>query len=71
MAAAARLQRRTDRARLAYVEHFYPRAGALDDPRHYHVVLDSTVLSHEACIEIIVRAARDLFSEPATTSGRS
>ncbi len=71
MAAAARVQRQTDRARLAYVEHFYPRAGALDDPRHYHVVLDSTVLSHDACIEIIVRAARDLFSEPATASGRS
>ena len=71
MAAAAGVQRQTDRARLAYVQHFYPRAGAWNDPRHYHVVLDSTALSHDACIEIIVRAAQDLFSGPATASGTS
>jgi cytidylate kinase-like protein len=62
MAAATRAQRQTDRARLAYVRHFYPRAGAWNDPRHYHVMLDSTLISHNACIEIIVRAAQDLFS---------
>lgn len=64
-AAAARAQHQTDHARLAYVEHFYPRAGAWNDPRHYHVVLDSTLLSHEACVEMIVEAARDVFSRSA------
>ena len=62
MAAATRAQQQTDRARLTYVQHFYPRAGAWDDPRHYHVMLDSTAISHKVCIEIIVRAAQDFFS---------
>jgi cytidylate kinase-like protein len=71
MAAATRAQQQTDRARLAYVEHFYPRAGAWNDPRHYHVMLDSTAISHNACIEIIVTAARDLFSAATGSSARS
>jgi hypothetical protein len=62
VAAAAHAQQQTDRARLAYVQHFYPRAGAWNDPSHYHVILDTTALSHNACIDIIVRAAQDLFS---------
>lgn len=69
--AATRAQQHNDRARLAYVEHFYPRAGAWNDPRHYHVVLDSTALSHNACIEIIVTAAQDLFSAGSSGSSRS
>ena len=71
MAAATRAQEQNDRARRAYVEHFYPRAGAWNDPRHYHVMLDSTAISHQACIEIIVTAAQDLFSAAARSSGRS
>jgi cytidylate kinase len=71
MAAATRVQQQTDRARLAYVQHFYPRAGAWDDPRCYHVVLDSTAISHEACIDIIVRAAQDLFSGRGGSAGKS
>lgn len=71
LSAAARAQQQTDRARLAYVQHFYPRAGAWNDPRHYHVVLDSARLSHDACIDIIVRAAQDLFSRAAGTHRRS
>lgn len=59
---AARAQQQTDRARHAYVQHFYPRAGAWHDPRNYQVVLDSTALSHDACIDIVVRAAQDLLS---------
>jgi cytidylate kinase len=62
LATATRAQQQADRARLAYVQHFYPRAGAWNDPRHYHIVLDSTAISHSACVEIIVRAAQDLFS---------
>lgn len=70
LAAATRLQQQTDHARLAYVQHFYPRTGAWNDPRHYHLMLDSTALSHDACIEIIVRAAQDLFSRRADSPER-
>jgi cytidylate kinase len=52
---ARRHMRQTDRARHAYVQHFY---GA--DPRDctlYHMVLDSTQLSLDACVELIARAA--------------
>jgi cytidylate kinase len=52
---AERHMRDTDRARQAYVQHFY---GA--DPRDctlYHLVLDSTQLPLEACVELIARAA--------------
>jgi cytidylate kinase len=62
LAAATRKQQLTDRARKAYVQNFYPRAGEWEDPRHYDVVLDSTTLSFEACVDIIERAARDLFA---------
>lgn len=62
---AARQQKRTDHARRAYVAHFYPRAGALGDPRHYHLVLDSTALSLDTCIEVIARAAQDRFAKSA------
>lgn len=61
-AAALKEQQMTDRARLAFIEHFYPRAGAWNDPRHYHVVLNSTALSLDACTEIIVLAAKDVFA---------
>lgn len=71
VATAAREQQQTDRARLAYIEHFYPRAGAWSDARHYHVVLDGTVLSADACTDIIVRAARDLFASPGAWQGRT
>jgi hypothetical protein len=45
----------TDRAREAYVQHFYrvdPRDAAL-----YHLVIDSTVIPLETCVELIVTAA--------------
>jgi cytidylate kinase len=61
LATATRQQQQTDRARVAYIEHYYPRAGAWNDPRHYHVVLDSTSISIDGCVEIIVEAAQDLF----------
>jgi hypothetical protein len=59
---AAQMQQKTDHARRAYVGHFYPRAGAWDDPRHYHMVLDSTAISVDTCVEVITRAARDVFA---------
>ena len=60
---AAKKQVATDHARRAYVTHFYPRAGAWEDPRHYHMVLDSTAISIDTCVEIITRAAQDIFSK--------
>ena len=60
---ATRMQQQTDYARRTYVAHFYPRSGAWDDPRHYHMVLDSTAVSIDTCIEIIARAAQDLFAK--------
>jgi cytidylate kinase len=53
---ARRRQRNSDRARTDYVKHFYqadPR-----DPRHYDLVLASTALPLETCVELIVTAAR-------------
>jgi hypothetical protein len=53
---AEREQAETDRAREAYVRHFY-RA----DPRdcsHYHLALDSTALPLETVLETIAVAAR-------------
>jgi cytidylate kinase len=46
----------TDKARRAYVNHFYrcdPREASL-----YHLVIDSTTIPLDACAEIIVAAAR-------------
>ena len=45
----------------------YPRAGAWEDPRHYHLVLDSTSISSDACVEVITRAAKDLFERSAVS----
>ncbi len=59
---AARMQQDTDYARRAYVSHFYPRSGSWDDPRHYHMVLDSTAIPIETCVEIITIAARKVFA---------
>jgi len=55
-AEAARYLDDSDRAREAYVRHFYrcdPR-----DPRHYHLVIDSTVVPIQTCVELILLAAR-------------
>jgi hypothetical protein len=59
---ASARQQRTDRAREAYVAHYHPDGGAWDDPRHYHLIIDSTAVSLDACVELIVLAAGDLFA---------
>ncbi|MCU1363970.1 MAG: hypothetical protein JWM55_1798 [Acidimicrobiaceae bacterium] len=56
---ARRGQREVDRARNEYARVFFN--ARQDDPRHYHVMLDSTVLSVEACVDIVIRAAKDRF----------
>jgi len=45
-----------DRARVAYVRHFYRCDPA--EARHYHLVVDSTVLPHDTVVELVVTAAR-------------
>jgi hypothetical protein len=45
-----------DRARAAYVKHFYGADPA--DPRLYHLVLDTTRLPEPAAVELITTAAR-------------
>ena len=55
---AARQQVATDRARAAYVRHFDHDHGRWDDPANYHLVLDSTALSVDTCVKLIVVAAR-------------
>lgn len=52
-------QREVDRARDAYARVFFN--ARQEDPRLYHLILDSTVLSVEACVDIIARAALDRF----------
>lgn len=67
---AAAQQRDTDRARAAYVSHFHP-GSRWGNPANYHLVIDSTVVSLDACVELIVTAALDLFArapEAATAS---
>ena len=53
---ARRRQRTSDRARIDYVKHFY-RADPRDH-RHYHLVLNSTVVPLPTCVDLIVTAAR-------------
>jgi hypothetical protein len=55
---AARQQVATDKARAAYVRHFYRDMGRWDDPANFHLMLDSTALPLEACTKLIVAAAR-------------
>jgi cytidylate kinase len=59
-AAAAKQLRDTDQARKAYVKHFYPEVR-WEDPCHYHLWLDSTVISLGTCVDLIVAGAKDRF----------
>lgn len=48
----------SDRARTAYVRHFYRADPA--DPGLYHLVIDSTTIPVPACVDLIVTAAEAL-----------
>jgi cytidylate kinase len=52
-------QKEIDKARDEYARVFF--GVRQNDPRLYHVMLDSTALSVDACVDILVRAARDRF----------
>ena len=53
---AERLRRDGDRAREAYVRHFYGCDAR--DPSLYHLVIDSTVLAPEQVVDVIAAAVR-------------
>jgi len=55
-------QREVDKARDAYARVFF--GARQDDPRLYHVILDSTALSVPTCVDIILQAAGDRFGGP-------
>ena len=71
---AERAMRETDRARRAYVRHFYRRDPG--DPALYHLVIDGTAVPLDTCVELIaiaalprLRAAR--AADRSRTRGRS
>jgi cytidylate kinase len=53
---AERFQRDSDRAREAYVRHFY--GADARDPKLYHLVIDSTALPLDTVVELIATACR-------------
>lgn len=53
---ARRALAKADHTHAAYVRHFYNED--VTDPRLYHLVIDSTAIGIEACVETIVAAAR-------------
>jgi hypothetical protein len=56
LAEAERTVERLDRAHVTYVKRFYdldPR-----DPAHYHLVLDSTAIDLDTCVELLLLTAR-------------
>jgi cytidylate kinase len=55
----------TDKARRAYVQHFYDADAR--DPSLYHLVIDSTAIPLGACAELIAGAARARERAPART----
>ena len=60
---ARRGQREVDRARDAYARVLFN--ARQDDPALYHLMVDSTALSVDACVDIIMRAATYRFGTTA------
>ncbi|MQA84688.1 MAG: cytidylate kinase-like family protein [Streptosporangiales bacterium] len=54
----------SDRARAAYVKHFYRVDPA--DPTLYHLVVNTSVLPLESSVDLIVAAARVRAAEPSS-----
>jgi cytidylate kinase len=51
--------RRLDRTHSAYLKQFY--GADIDDPSLYHLVIDSTSIPIDACVELIALATRSLI----------
>jgi cytidylate kinase len=62
---ARRRQHETDRARAAYLRRFYDTDG--NDPRLYHLIIDSTALALATCGDLIVTAATTFWATTAAT----
>jgi cytidylate kinase len=62
---ARRRQHETDRARAAYLRRFYDTDG--NDPRLYHLVIDSTALALPTCADLIVTAATRFWAAATAT----
>jgi cytidylate kinase len=58
LASAEGARRQFDRTHAAYFRQFYD--VDVRDPALYHLMLDSTAIELEACVELIARAARSL-----------
>jgi cytidylate kinase len=58
-ATAREMIRRLDRTHAAYLKQFY--GADIDDPSLYHLVIDSTAIPVEACVELIALAGRSLI----------
>lgn len=65
---AERARAQFDRTHAAYLQQFY--GVDVHDCGLYHVVLDSTAIELESCVELIVRAARSLAAA-APSAGSS
>jgi cytidylate kinase len=66
-ATAQRRMEETDQARHAYVRHLYRTDAA--DPSHYHLLIDSTAVDLDACVEVIAAAATNRSREVAGAVG--
>jgi len=63
---AARALRRFDRTHSEYARQFY--GVDIDDPALYHLVIDSTAISLDGCVELITTAARSPARRSLETS---
>jgi cytidylate kinase len=61
---ARKRQHEIDGARTAYLQRFYDTDG--NDPRLYHLVIDSTALTLATCEDLIVTAATTFWATAAT-----
>jgi cytidylate kinase len=61
-------QRAEDRARRTYVRRAYGVDG--DDPSHYHLMIDSTAIDLDTCVDLIVAASRARVAASATAPTR-
>jgi cytidylate kinase len=68
-ATAVESLRQLDRTHTTYVKRFY--GIELGDPSLYHLMIDSTTVSIDACTELIVTAARSLAAAPVAEGSES
>jgi cytidylate kinase len=63
---AEQRQKREDRARIDYVSSAYAVDGS--DPLLYHLMLDSTALDLDVCVDLVVAASRARSRKPRPTA---